>query len=410
MKKNAFLSQFLVALTVFLATFSFSSYAQQFGNRTGKIWYDEGYLYVNVPEKGVWVIDNYEPKSPKRVGFIEIPGNVDMAAQGTILYADSYDDLVCLDISNMQNIREIKRIPKIFSHRKKAFRSESDSRIAWRNGANPNDLADLFRQSITSMGIGGNNGGTFGQGTGTANVLVQNLNTPTSGGSAASSNSKGGSMACFTIAGNYMYAIDAQYLHIFDIKKAADPQKISNNIFVGTDIETIFSADNKLFIGSALGMFIYDLSNPQNPQRLGQYEHTRSCDPVVVEGNYAFVTLRDGSDCRGGVNQLDILDISNASKPRKVKTYTMHNPHGLGIDAGTLFICDGTAGLKVYDAKNPEKIVETARFPNINTFDVIPVGSKKNLLMVGNDKIYQYDYKDPKNIVLLSEFSVFEAN
>ena len=407
MKKIALISLF--ALAAFVASLSGLS-AQNFGNRIGKIWYDEGYLYVNVPDKGVWVVDNYEPKAPKRVGFIEIPGNADIAAQGTILFADSYDDLVCLDISNMQNIREVKRIPKVFSHRKKGFRTADDSRIVWRNGATPNDLSALFRQTITQISNISNNGGTFGQNSGTSNVLVQNLNTPTTGGSAASSNSKGGSMACFTVAGNYMYAIDAQYLHVFDIKKPSDPQKVGNGIFVGTDIETIFSVDQKLFIGSALGMFIYDLVNPANPQRLGQYEHTRSCDPVVVEGNYAYVTLRDGTDCRGGVNQLDILDISNPSRPRKMKTYNMTNPHGLGIDNGVLFICDGAAGLKVFDAKEPNRIEEIARFQGINTFDVIPVGSKKNLIMVGNDRIMQYDYKDVKNIHLLSDFSVFDVN
>lgn len=392
-----------------LSFFAISSlFAQTFGNKIGKIWYDEGFLYVNVPEKGVWVVDNYEPKNPKRVGFIEIPGNVDMAAQGTILYADSYDDLVCIDVSDPQKIKEIKRIPKIFSHRKKSFKTESDSRIAWRNGATPNDLTALFRQTITSVNNISNSGGTFGQG-GTGNVLVQNMNTPTTGGSGAGSNSKGGSMACFTIMGNYMYAIDAQYLHVFDITNPADPKKIGNNLFVGMDIETIFATEQKIFVGSQMGMFIYDATNPTNPQRLGQYEHTRSCDPVVVEGNYAYVTLRDGTDCRGGVNQLDILDISNPSRPKKVRTYNMTNPHGLGIDNGTLFICDGRAGLKVFDAKNPNAIEEVKNFPNITTFDVIPVGTKKNLIMVGNDKIYQYDYKDVKNIQLLSEFSVFDV-
>ena len=35
-----------------------------------------------------------------------------------------------------------------------------------------------------------------------------------------------------------------------------------------------------------------------------------SCDPVVVQGDYAFVTLRGGTECQGFSNQLDIIDIS----------------------------------------------------------------------------------------------------
>ncbi|PJF33372.1 MAG: hypothetical protein CUN57_02355, partial [Phototrophicales bacterium] len=138
-----------------------------------------------------------------------------------------------------------------------------------------------------------------------------------------------------------------------------------------------------------------NISMPAQPEREGVYRHTRSCDPVVVEGNYAYVTLRDGTDCRGGVNQLDVVDVSDPSRPRKVKTYPMTNPHGLGIDEGTLFICDGRDGLKVFDANDPMRIEQTGRFRNIQAYDVIPIKARKHLVMVGSNKIFQYDYKSP---------------
>lgn len=34
------------------------------------------------------------------MGFIDIPGNEDLAVKGNVLYADLYTDLVCLDVSN----------------------------------------------------------------------------------------------------------------------------------------------------------------------------------------------------------------------------------------------------------------------------------------------------------------------
>ena len=40
-------------------------------------------------------------------------------------------------------------------------------------------------------------------------------------------------------------------------------------------------------------MFIYDNTNPQAPYFLSRFQHAEACDPVFVEGDYAYVTLRE---------------------------------------------------------------------------------------------------------------------
>jgi len=126
---------------------------------------------------------------------------------------------------------------------------------------------------------------------------------------------------------------------------------------------------------------------------------------VVVENNHAFVTLRSGSLCTNANNQLDVIDVSNATAPKLLITYPFTNPHGLGIDNGTLFICDGTEGLKVFDAKDVMKITNNplSHFKNIQSTDVIP--HNKRLWMTGTDGLYQYSYADINNITLLSRIS-----
>ncbi len=80
----------------------------------------------------------------------------------------------------------------------------------------------------------------------------------------------------------------------------------------------------------------------------------------------------------------------------------MQNPHGLGIDNSTLFLCEGEHGLKVFDAKDLNKIDENllAHFKDHDAFDVIPLGT--SLLLIGKDGLYQYDYSDPSDIKLIS--------
>jgi hypothetical protein len=196
-------------------------------------------------------------------------------------------------------------------------------------------------------------------------------------------------------------------MNLVDITDTRNPV-IWNKLSIGFGIETIFPYGNKLFIGSNNGMYIYDNSNPASPVQLSVYSHITSCDPVVVEGDYAYVTLRSGTPCQGFTNELNVVSVSNPSQPVLVKTYSMFNPHGLGIDRGTLFICDGDAGLKVYDASDVNAIDShlLKHYGGINAYDVIPLRDKNVLILVGAGGIYQYSYSDPENIQLVSEIPV----
>lgn len=87
-------------------------------------------------------------------------------------------------------------------------------------------------------------------------------------------------------------------------------------------------------------------------------------------------------------------------------TFSMTNPHGLGKKGDLLFICDGSAGLKIYDASEPKTLGNKLiySYPNIDAYDVIPIGNL--LVMIGDNGLYQYNYSDIKNITLLSKIEV----
>src|SRR5687767_14036838 len=107
------------------------------------------------------------------------------------------------------------------------------------------------------------------------------------GGGATSSTGKGGSLARFTIAGNYLYLADWSSLKLFDISIPQQPvQKPTVN--VGFGIETIFPYKDKLFIGAMQGMYIYSIANPATPVKQASVQHLRSCDPVVANDSIAY--------------------------------------------------------------------------------------------------------------------------
>lgn len=80
----------------------------------GKIYVKGDYLFVNELNKGIHIIDNRNPATPQKIAFLSIPGNVDIAAKGDVLYADNAVDLVSLDISDPTQVRLLKREKDVF--------------------------------------------------------------------------------------------------------------------------------------------------------------------------------------------------------------------------------------------------------------------------------------------------------
>ena len=150
-------------------------------------------------------------------------------------------------------------------------------------------------------------------------------------------------------------------------------------------------------------MYIYDIQDPGLPTFVSEFQHGTACDPVVVDDNYAYITLRAGNSCGAFDSSLQIVDISNISVPVLKESYAMDEPYGLGIQDEKLFICDGDSGLKVYDKTDAENLKMLNHFKDIQTFDVIPL--ENQLLMIGDEILYQYKYQD-NSIKLLSSFSL----
>lgn len=206
-----------------------------------------------------------------------------------------------------------------------------------------------------------------------------------------SSTGEGGSLARFAIANDYLYAVNPDELKLFNVKNAENPVE-KQQVSLGDNMETIFPMGDILFMGARDGMYIYDIEDPANPQKLSFTSHILSCDPVVADSNYAYVTLNSGrQNCARGSNRLEIYDISNLRNPERAKTQSMKSPEGLGVDGNQLFVCDD--GLKVYHIdfnpnRPPELNLKYRR--QINCKDVI--ADNGILKVIGKGGLRQYQY------------------
>lgn len=360
-------------------------------DESGKVYTYGEYIFINDKYKGVHVIDNSNPNQPVKVAFIQIPGNVDISVKNNYLFADSLMDLVVLDISDLDNINIVNRLENVLQSYVPApfevdlvdyssFNYNADEVMIGWEVVSENLTAEQYQSRFGRLDI------MFDGAVNAANAEA----------------GQGGSMARFKIVEDYLYAVDSHNINIFNIADLDSP-KAMEDVYAGFDIETIFNQDNYLFLGSMRGMYIYDITAPDKPTLVSEFEHGTACDPVVVDGGYAYVTLRGGNMCGAAESGLFIVDITDVENPELAISYPMDGPYGLGIKEEKLFICDGESGLKVYDKTDINNLIQLNHFEDIVTFDVIPM--ENHLIMVGDGTLYQYEYLN-NGIKLLSQIGL----
>ncbi len=351
----------------------FMSFGYTYGTKDGKvskIYLIENTLIRATPDEGIRFYDISNPASAREIGQISLQGNTDVAATGTIMYADRHYDLLVYDISNPASPKIIDSVQKIFNY--------------LNDGPTWND----------EVWVGDDQVGGFSSCGGSGCSDEAPVSAKANDASTGAESGQGGSLARFMIAGNYLYCIDRVALKVFDISDPTRP-RYRTSVDIAWNIETIFHDGQHLFIGGQQGMYIYTLDNPERPTYVSQFTHANSCDPVVVDGNRAYVTLRGGSPCGSFTNQLDIIDISNIRNPKLLKTVPMTEPFGLAAQNGVVMVCDGQAGMKTMKTSDLNNITTCGGITGLTTHDVIWYGNL--LILTAEEGFYTYDVSDPCN-------------
>jgi hypothetical protein len=368
----------------------------------GKIVTYQNYIFINKPNEGVHVVDNSNPADPVNLHFINIPGSLDLTIIDNHLYSDMFSALVVFNISDVTqpDLIEDFTVEEVFyynpyrtldtasrpeeSYTYTQYESIDESRgivTSWEVEIRQEPLEEQIRYLRLDD---------------TAVLETSNTNQA----SEFNQVSTAGSMTRFLPIDRYLYTINFNELVLFSIGENYQPSRFAR-LDTGTQAETLFQLNDLLFVGSTTGMLMYDVSSPSNPNYLNSIEHFRSCDPVVADENYAYVTLRGGTNCFTQTNELQIIDIRNPEELSVVARQVMFNPHGLAIHQDYLLVCDGSAGLKVVDVSDREEpqILSTDNIPF--AYDIIV--DFPSAIVVGEGILYQYDLSNLPEIVKTNE-------
>ncbi|WP_333877663.1 LVIVD repeat-containing protein [Flavobacterium sp.] len=358
----------------------------------GKIYVVEDYLFYIAKESGIHIFNNANPATPANIAFINLEGVHDISVKGNYLFADNYVDLLVFDISDMQNITLVKTVENaiVFTPAYPEDAEFYDYTVVPGEGEIITGFTVEWQQRPEGQEI----------------FLAESALAGFDSANSAAIGT-GGSYARFQINNNALYTIDAYKLNVFNITNPEDTffdkEVYMTQWFGGGEFETLFIQKETLFVGSTTGMYTVDATDEFNPYFVSGFSHATACDPVVVFGNTAYITVRGGSSCGAIEDQVNVIDVTDISNPILLSTYLLDQPYGLGIKNGILYVACGTNGLKVFNAVNSANLVLENTYA-LDVKDVIPLDS--HLIVVGNNTITQFGYGPNFTLTQLSQITL----
>ncbi|HMQ08046.1 MAG TPA: hypothetical protein PKC30_12140 [Saprospiraceae bacterium] len=222
-----------------------------------------------------------------------------------------------------------------------------------------------------------------------------------------------GSYSTMLTINNRLYLVNSQEIITYNIETKQQPEIIDKKN-VGFDIESLFHYDGLLLIGSSRAMHIFKIDANGIPVRESTTDYfdpvdaVCAGDPIVMRNQLAYVTLADvvdNSNCWGRfVNELRIYKMEDLARPELLNIIPMPNPKGLGIGQNNLYICDGRAGLFIYDISDPVHPEFKFHFSGFEAFDVIVLD---HLLVVSaKNKLLQFDIRDENAITMVGQIDL----
>lgn len=127
---------------------------------------------------------------------------------------------------------------------------------------------------------------------------------------------------------------------------------------------------NRLYCGTSVGLYVYDVSDPTNPVQLSLLP-TAQIRAVAVNGNRVALAIE-------GDATVGLVDVTDPSAPVLVDTIAPGgSPFGIDFTADEIFVANQTAQVVVIDASDPANLVVESTVPTgFATRDVERAGDR----------------------------------
>ena len=204
-----------------------------------------------------------------------------------------------------------------------------------------------------------------------ADFQIVDVSDPDSPQLRGSLSSKGGSD--IAVAGDYAYVVSGHYLRIIHIVNPDAPVLVGQYSLPSGAMASGVAVDgNYAYIATGnRGLWIIDVSSPNNPVKAGSLTFSSWLYDVAVAGRYAYLANTDA---------LRIVDVSQPSNPTLIGACSL--PRGSAsavvLNGDYAYVGDQDGGLRIVRVSSPSSPVETGHYDTVGY--VVGVGWKDNYL------------------------------
>jgi hypothetical protein len=203
------------------------------------------------------------------------------------------------------------------------------------------------------------------------------------------------------VQGDYAYVAGQTAMQIFNVTIPGSPKlvgSISSSTAYGLAVQGEY-----VYLATSNSVHIINVSNPVSPTTVSFYEDV-SCitgtaaRDVVVQGRYAYVSCYSAST-------IQVLDISDPVRPRRVGTVGSSNPYELHMQGNYLYAAIST-GLQVIDVTDPTRPFQAGSLATGTTPQGVYVqGRYAYVSNYGSHTVSIVDVTNPTSPILTSTWS-----
>lgn len=222
-------------------------------------------------------------------------------------------------------------------------------------------------------------------------IFGQTTNNPGVIGTSAAGH---GDVRDITLRGTRVYAADGIGLQVFDVSTPAAPAFGAYWNTPGTPYGVdVDATGTTAFIASGtLGLHTVDLSNPLSPVARSKYTtNARYTYDVAIRGQMAVAAI---SDPGGGLQRLQLLDVSNPASPVALGSLPLAWPDAVALSGNHAFVLDND-GLQIVDISNPSSPVLCGTAAPTSSMERIVVRGDYAYVAGGGFQVY--DISDPQH-------------
>ncbi|RLD19131.1 MAG: hypothetical protein DRI69_09030, partial [Bacteroidetes bacterium] len=195
------------------------------------------------------------------------------------------------------------------------------------------------------------------------------------------------------VNGDYAYVSVYDSLMILDITTPADPIQVGVIYPNFSSFNTCIVEGNTAYIGKGNKLTIADVSDPELPVILTEFQNFRGFVYDIVVSDTIVLLV-------SGASGINIVNVSDHSVPKSIGYFdTAGNSQAIAVRDSFAYLANNGHGIRVFSISNPENPYPVGIFESLNTVYKIVLDGDNAFLADLRDGLIILDVRDPSNPV-----------